>query len=93
MPGRSPHEVVLSNEERVELEHRAACYTLPHREVQRAKLVLLADEGKTNVEIGERLGMQEWWGAGEDASETRLEGLRTEAHGLSAPFSPKEVAR
>ncbi|MGH9027723.1 MAG: helix-turn-helix domain-containing protein [Acidimicrobiia bacterium] len=57
MPGRSPHEVVLSEAERAELEHRAACYTRPHREVQRAKLVLLAAEGKTNVEVGERLGM------------------------------------
>jgi hypothetical protein len=57
MPGRSPHEVVLSDAERAELEHSAACYTRPHREVQRAKLVLLAAEGKTNVEIGERLGM------------------------------------
>jgi len=57
MPGRSPHEVVLGETERAELEHRAACYTRPHREVQRAKLVLLAAEGQTNVEIGERLGM------------------------------------
>jgi DNA-directed RNA polymerase sigma subunit (sigma70/sigma32) len=57
MPGRSPYEVVLSEAERAELEHRAACYTRPHREVLRAKLVLLAAEGKTNVEIGERLGI------------------------------------
>ena len=57
MPGRSPHEVVLSEPERVELEHRAACYTRPHRDVVRAKLVLLAAEGKSNTEIGERLGI------------------------------------
>jgi hypothetical protein len=57
MPGRSPYEVVLGEAERAELEHRAACYTRPHREVQRAKLVLLAAEGRSNVEIGERLGM------------------------------------
>ena len=57
MPGRSPHEVVLSEDERAELQHRAACYTRPHREVQRARLVLLAAEGRTNTEIGERLGM------------------------------------
>ncbi len=57
MPGRSPHEVALSEEERAELEHRAACYTRPHREVLRAKIVLMAAEGATNTEIGERLGM------------------------------------
>ena len=57
MPGRSPYRVVLSQEERSELEHRVLCYTRPYREVQRAKLVLLATEGRTNVEIGERLAM------------------------------------
>jgi DNA-binding NarL/FixJ family response regulator len=57
MPGRSPHEIDLSDAERAELKHLAACYTRPHREVQRAKLVLLAAEGKTNTEIGERLEM------------------------------------
>ena len=57
MPGRSPYEVVLGQDERTELEHRVLCYTRPYREVQRARLVLLAAEGKTNVEIGERLGM------------------------------------
>jgi hypothetical protein len=57
MPGRSPSEVTLTDEQRAELEHRAACYTRPHREVLRAKIVLMAAEGATNTEIGERLGM------------------------------------
>ena len=57
MPGRSPHEISLSDEQRAELEHRAACYTRPHREVLRAKIVLMAAEGATNTEIGEQLGM------------------------------------
>lgn len=57
MPGRSPNEITLSEEQRIELVHRAACYTRPHREVLRAKIVLMAAEGKTNTEIGERLGM------------------------------------
>ena len=52
MAGRSRYQIVLSEEERVELEHRAACYSRPHREVQRAKLVLYAAEGMSNVEIG-----------------------------------------
>lgn len=57
MAGRSPYRIVLSDEERAELEHQAACYSRPHREVQRAKLVLFAAEGLTNVEIAARLGM------------------------------------
>src|SRR5712691_5851396 len=57
MPGRSPNRVVLSEAERTELEHVAACYTRPHLEVQRAKLVLMAAEGMTNTAIGARLGM------------------------------------
>jgi len=57
MPGRSPNEISLSDEDRAELRHRAACYTRPHREVLRAKIVLMAADGSTNTEIGERLGM------------------------------------
>jgi hypothetical protein len=52
---RRPAEIVLSAEERCELERRAACYTLPHRVVQRAKLVLYAADGLSNVEIAARL--------------------------------------
>jgi hypothetical protein len=57
MPGRSPSEITLSDEDRAELKHNAASYTRPHREVLRAKIVLMAAEGATNTEIGERLGM------------------------------------
>ncbi|MCA1677825.1 MAG: helix-turn-helix domain-containing protein [Actinobacteria bacterium] len=49
--------IVLSAEERAELGHVAACYTRPHKEVQRAKLVLYAADGEPNVEIGRRLDM------------------------------------
>jgi hypothetical protein len=57
MPGRSPYEITLGDADRAELQHLAACYTRPHREVLRAKLVLMAAEGKTNTEIGEQLGI------------------------------------
>jgi hypothetical protein len=52
---RSPQAIVLSVAERAELERRAACYTRPYREVQRAKIVLYAAEGISNVEIATRL--------------------------------------
>jgi hypothetical protein len=55
MPGRSPFQIVLTAEERAVLERRVACYTLPHKVVQRAKMILYAAEGLTNVEIARRL--------------------------------------
>jgi transposase-like protein len=57
MAGRSRYQIDLSDAERRELEHRAACYSREHREVLRARLVLLAADGLSNVEIGARLGM------------------------------------
>ncbi len=57
MAGRSRYTIVLSDAERVELERRAGRYSGPHREVQRAKLVLYAASGVSNVEIGGRLDM------------------------------------
>ena len=47
--------IVLSDEERVELERRVACYTRPHKEVQRAKMIRYAAEGQSNAEIARRL--------------------------------------
>ena len=50
-------EITLSEEERSELDRRAAKLTLAYREVQRAKVVLYAAEGLSNVEIAGRLEM------------------------------------
>jgi DNA-binding CsgD family transcriptional regulator len=55
MAGRSPYEVVLSEEQRRELERRAGAYSGPYRDVVRAKAILYAAEGMTNTEIAERL--------------------------------------
>src|SRR6267378_4489247 len=52
---KSPFQILLSGEERAELERRVACYTLPHKVVQRAKMILYAAEGQRNAEIGRRL--------------------------------------
>jgi hypothetical protein len=91
MAGRSCYEIVLSEEERAELEHRAACYTRPYREVQRARLVLYAAEGSSNVEIGERLELSpvvvgRWR---KRFYEERLEGLEDRARsGRPRRFPP-----
>jgi hypothetical protein len=55
MAGRSGFVIELSGEERVELERRVACYTLPHKVVVRAKMILYAAEGQPTAEIARRL--------------------------------------
>jgi transposase len=55
MPRKSPYPIELTPEERDILEARARKYTLPYREVIRAKIILLAAEGLENTRIAERL--------------------------------------
>jgi len=55
MPRISPFQIVLSKQEREVLERRARKYTLPYFEVLRAKMILLAAEGRSNDEIGASL--------------------------------------
>jgi Helix-turn-helix domain len=57
MPRRSPFPILLSDEERKQLETMARKYTAPYSEVVRAKLVLLAADGLENKVIGERLDL------------------------------------
>src|SRR3990172_2307271 len=52
---KSPFEIVLGDEERVEFERGVACYTLPFKVVQRAKVILYAADGLGNAEIARRL--------------------------------------
>ena len=55
MPRKSPFVIRISQKERRQLETRACRYTLPYRDVIRAKIVLLAAEGLGNDEIAARL--------------------------------------
>jgi transposase-like protein len=85
------YAIVLADQERSELEHRAACYTLPYKRVQRAKLVLYAAEGATNAEIARRLELNaevvgRWR---KRFHEERLEGLEDRARaGRPRRFPP-----
>lgn len=58
MPRVSPYQIVLEEEERRKLERQACSYTLPYRDVVRARVVLYAAEGMENKEIAERLDMR-----------------------------------
>jgi len=55
MPRKSPYVLRLTSEQRQELEARSRQYTLPYRDVVRAKIVLLAAAGLDNDEIAARL--------------------------------------
>jgi transposase len=55
MSRSSPFVIALSDAERAELQRRAGCYSAPHAEVVRAKIVLLAACGLENTVIAGRL--------------------------------------
>ena len=55
MPRSSPFPICLSSAESADLHRRAAKYTLPYFQVQRAKIILMAAEGLENSEIAARL--------------------------------------
>lgn len=57
MPRKSPYVILLDQEEKDGLERISRRYTSPYRDVMRAKVVLLAAEGLSNKEIGERLDL------------------------------------
>jgi hypothetical protein len=55
MPRHSPYPIVLSPEEQHVLTARAAQYTRPYFEVQRAQMILLAADGWHNAAIAARV--------------------------------------
>jgi hypothetical protein len=91
MAQSSPNVVLLSEEERQQLEATSRRYTAPYAEVIRAKLVLLAAEGFDNEFIGEKLDMprqivSKWR---QRFCELRLGGLVDQPRsGRPAGFSP-----
>lgn len=91
MPRESPYVIRLSRDEREVLEARSRRYTLPYRDVVRAKIVLLAAEGVENTVIGERLDLprpvvSKWR---KRFFEERLAGLEERPRtGRPAVFSP-----
>lgn len=55
MANRSLYPIELTDEQRATLEKRARTYSAEHREVVRAKIILLAANGLGNSEIARRL--------------------------------------
>lgn len=55
MPRKSPFTINLTPKERESLESMARSYTSPYCDVIRAKIILMAAQGKNNEEIALRL--------------------------------------
>jgi hypothetical protein len=55
MPSQSPFRIELTKDERTILRKRAGAHTAPYWEVMRARIVLLASEGFSNMEIARKL--------------------------------------
>jgi transposase len=55
MPRKSPYKIFLNHKEEGHLEALARTYTSSYCDVMRAKVVLLAAQGLSNKEIGQRL--------------------------------------
>ncbi len=93
---RSPFQIELSGEEARELRSQAARDTVPHGEVLRAKIVLLAAESLDNAEIARRLdttreAVSRWR---KRFHEERLQGLEDRPRaGRPRRFSPRGGGR
>lgn len=57
MPRKSPYTVLLTTDEKIRLQAIARKYTSQYRDVIRAKVILLAAEGFSNKEIGQKLDL------------------------------------
>jgi hypothetical protein len=91
VPQSSPNVIVLSDEERKQLEVISRRYTASYAEVVRAKLILLAADGFDNEFIGQKLDLprqsvSKWR---QRFREFRLDGLSDQPRsGRPAGFSP-----
>lgn len=88
---RTPIQITLSGDERMELERRARALTASHRSVVRAKVILLLSVGETVSDVARTVGyrrriVRKWaW----RFVEKRLEGLEDlPRSGCPARFSP-----
>jgi hypothetical protein len=87
----SPIHIELTPEERTELEARTRSQRMAHRDVLRARIVLLLADGCSVSSVGRQVGktrkiVRKW---GERFVKKRLEGLRDKAgRGREPVFSP-----
>ena len=57
--GPRPTPIELTADEKAELLRITRCYTLPHREVLRARVILMASQGIANAQLARELKLVE----------------------------------
>src|SRR6266511_3411794 len=92
---RSPFEIVLSGEERAELERRVACYTLPQGRAAREDDPV---RRRRVEQRRDRAAVGDGGGGGRSLAEALLRGEAGRARGSgargpTAPFSPRKRSR
>ena len=91
MPRKSPYTILLTGEEKAELENTSRKYTSPYAKVVRAKAILMAAQGLRNDQIAARVSLprqivSKWR---KRFFEERLEGLENLPRSGRPPgFSP-----
>ena len=91
MARKSAFVIELSGEERAELERRVACYTLPHKVVVRARMILYAADGLPDTEIaaGSNGARRSSAAGGADSSSSGSRARGCKRGGPPASFSPR----
>jgi putative transposase len=105
MPGPKPPEIVLSRQERAELERLTRAHTTGQQLAVRARVVLLAAEGLTTSAVARRLGLdvgtaRRWrarWRQARDVPLAELSGAERLADapkpGAPARLTPEQLSR
>jgi transposase len=90
MPRTSPFSIEVTPEERVVLEATARKYTLPYRDVVRAKIILLSADGLPIDEIALRLNTRREvvWKWRKRFLAERVAGLEERSRRGRPPFFP-----
>ena len=95
MPRKSPYQIVLSEDEKVQLEKMTRKYTAPYFSIIRARIILLAAQGLSNEVIADQVDLprqivSKWR---KRFYEKRLEGLADAPRtGRPARFSPRNCS-
>lgn len=102
MPGPQAPKIVVSETERAELEQLVRAYTTGQQVARRARVVLLAAEGRSTAEVARQVGIdvdtaRDWrarWRAGPDDGRSVADRLAdAPKSGVPARITPEQICQ